>query len=477
MTPTLLLAALTVLRLVVAAATPLSLDEAYYWVWSRALQPGYLDHPPMVALWIRAGTWLAGDTPLGVRLLGPLAAALGTLLLAQAAEDLVPGRRAGLIAGTLLNATLLFGVGAVTMTPDTPLLFFWTAALWGMARLLRTGEGAWWLVAGVAAGAALDSKYTGFLLVGGIGLWALLLPRGRRWLRRAEPWFGLALAAIAFVPVVSWNAAHHWASFVKQGGRSGVWHPLDALRYLGELVEGQFGLATPIVFILCVAGTWAVTRKALRGESAPALLACLILPGALVFLEHALGDRVQANWPAILYPAAAIAAASVAAAWWRQGAVLGFALTGLVYLQASLAPFPLPARIDVTLTRLGGWGRLARDVDTLRRKQGAEYVVADNYGVAALLAWELPDAVPVIGLDDRWAYLHLPTTTPLDRGRPGLLVRSVLRHDAPEPADWATIAPAGEVTRTRRGIAAESYRLYRITGRADAPHTVLLPHS
>ena len=56
------LAALTLFRLVVAAALPLSPDEAYYWVWSRALAPGYLDHPPMVALWIRAGTWLAGDS-------------------------------------------------------------------------------------------------------------------------------------------------------------------------------------------------------------------------------------------------------------------------------------------------------------------------------------------------------------------------------------------------------------------------------
>ena len=48
------------------------------------MAPGYLDHPPMVALWIRFGTALAGQTALGVRLLGPFAAALGSILLAQA---------------------------------------------------------------------------------------------------------------------------------------------------------------------------------------------------------------------------------------------------------------------------------------------------------------------------------------------------------------------------------------------------------
>ncbi len=65
------LIALTLLRLVVAASVPLAPDEAYYWVWSRALAAGYPDHPPMVALWIRIGTTLAGDSALGVRLLGP----------------------------------------------------------------------------------------------------------------------------------------------------------------------------------------------------------------------------------------------------------------------------------------------------------------------------------------------------------------------------------------------------------------------
>ena len=477
MLPSGLLALLTVIRLVVAAATPLSPDEAYYWVWSHALQPGYLDHPPMVALWIRIGTLFAGQTPLGVRLLAPLSAALGTWLLAQAAEDLAPGRQAGLIAATLLNATLLFGVGAVTMTPDTPLLFFWGAALWAMGRLLRTGNAAWWLVAGLATGAALDSKYTGFLLAGGIGLWALLTPRGRRWLRQAEPWFGGAVALLAFVPVLAWNAGHGWASFLKQGGRSGVWNPADAARFLGELLGSQLGLVTPIVFVLCVIGTGAATRRALRGDPGPALLACLILPGAAVFIEHALGDRVQGNWPAILYPAAAIAAASAVTRWWRAGAALGFAATALLYLQATAAPFALPPHADPALARLAGWRDFAHAVDAARVRAGAQYVAADDYGVAALLAWELPDSVPVVGVaDTRWSYLGLSHAAPIADGHPGLLVRSARRADAPEGAPWSGMTPAGEAARGRGGVTAERYRLYRATGGPGMSEARLLPH-
>ncbi len=169
MTPPLLLLLLTVLRFVVGASMPLSADEAYYWVWSRALADGFPDHPPMVALWIRAGTALAGETALGVRLLGPAAAAAGSVLLAQAAERLFPGRRLGVPAAVMLNATLLLGAGAVTMTPDTPLLFFCTVTLWALARVRQDRR--WWLLVGVGAGLAGDSKYTAVLLGLGIVVW------------------------------------------------------------------------------------------------------------------------------------------------------------------------------------------------------------------------------------------------------------------------------------------------------------------
>src|ERR1700761_5035093 len=66
--------ALTALRLVSAAYTPLTFDEAYYWTWSKHLAFGYYDHPPMVAVVILLGTLLGGDTELGVRMFSILLA-------------------------------------------------------------------------------------------------------------------------------------------------------------------------------------------------------------------------------------------------------------------------------------------------------------------------------------------------------------------------------------------------------------------
>ena len=47
--------ALVALRLVAAAGTPLTFDEAYYWMWSKHLAGGYYDHPPAAALGDQGG--------------------------------------------------------------------------------------------------------------------------------------------------------------------------------------------------------------------------------------------------------------------------------------------------------------------------------------------------------------------------------------------------------------------------------------
>ena len=474
------LAALTALRLLVAAVAPMAPDEAYYWVWSHALAPGYLDHPPMVALFIRAGTLLAGEGNLGVRLLAPLSAAIGSLLLVQTGRDLFPGTKAGLWAASLLNATLIFAAGATTMTPDTPLLLFWSATLCALARLRATGQGRWWLAAGIAAGLALDSKYTAAVLAPALLAWLLWSPEMRRWWRSPMPYLAAVLAGAVFAPVLLWNAAHGWVSFSKQGGRVGDFSPGKALQFLGELIAGQFGLATPIVAVIAAAGLVVAIRRARNGDASWTLLASTLLIPCAIFVQHALGDRVQANWPAILFPSAALAAAAGLSARWRRwfapATCLGLALTAFVWIQATIAPLALPMLWDPTLLRLGGWQHLADQIDAEATRQGAAFIVDDNYGQAALLARLLPSGRVVIGLDGRWSLFNLPAPDAAHfAGQTGLLVRTARRADTPEWPNWTDIVRLGMLSRARNGMVAEEFRLYRVTTTGQPAALALMP--
>ena len=466
------LALLTGVRLLTAGTAPLAPDEAYYWTWSHALAPGYLDHPPMTALWIRLGTLLCGDTRLGARLLSPLAASCGTLLLVSACADLrIPVARGSAalpnawIAALLLNATLMLGVGAVTITPDTPLLFFWTAALAALGRLIATGKGAWWIAIGVALGLALDSKYTAVLPGAGLALWLLATPVGRGWLRTPWPWAAAAVTLLLFAPVLAWNASHGWVSFLKQGGRTANWHPARAARYLGELIGGQAGLATPIIFVLFAIGIARPSRHPLRGNPGETLLFWVTAPAVVVFVLHAFGDRVQANWPSVVYPACAIAAASVPTRWWRPGAALGLALTALLYMQSAAAPLALPRHLDITLAQLAGWQPLARKV-AAADEAGDRFIMADDYGIAAELAWALPGRA-VLAAGSRWRLFAMPHPE-LD-GERGLLLRSDRRRGGPGRNLFSSALLLGTLQRGRNHEIAETYRLYRVTIWRDLP--------
>jgi 4-amino-4-deoxy-L-arabinose transferase-like glycosyltransferase len=473
------LAALTAIRLIVAGFVPVSPDEAYYWVWSRAPAPGYLDHPFMVALWIRLGTALFGHGAFGIRFLAPLSAALGSILIMDSARRLGAGR--GYAAALLLNATLLFGAGGILMTPDTPLILFWIATLWAMARIVAGGSGWWWIATGAFGGLALDSKYTAVLLLAGIGLWLLLLPAGRRWLLRdLRPWIGLAIALLLFLPVILWNADHHWASFFKQGGRTGDFHPARAAQFLGELVLGQLGLATPVIFVLCVAGIVRATRLAVtRRDQAAGLLAALALLPALVFIQHAFGDRVQGNWPEIIYPAAVIAAAGLPLTmrWLKPALAIGFAMTLVIYVQAVASPIPLGGVSDPTIRVLGGWAAFSEAVQDRATRVGARFVAVDEYGLGSELALRLPASLPVVADDPRWLLFNLPHpgigATP---GMTGLLVRTTRRHTPPDTRAWASMKDMGVLGRGRYGRVGESYRLYVVTaGTAFAGLVTRLP--
>src|SRR5947207_2515039 len=133
---TLAVLALVALRLVAAAWTPLTFDEAYYWMWSKHLASGYYDHPPGVALVIRLGTLIAGDTEFGVRLVSILCALPMSWAVFRASAILFGGVRLAATAAILLNSTLMVAVGTLIVTPDAPLLLASSFVLFFLAKIL-----------------------------------------------------------------------------------------------------------------------------------------------------------------------------------------------------------------------------------------------------------------------------------------------------------------------------------------------------
>src|SRR6187397_2838871 len=364
--------ALVVLRLGAAAWTPLTFDEAYYWMWSKHLAGGYYDHPPMVAFVIRLGTMIAGDTELGVRLVSILLALPMSWAVYQAAAVLFGGRRVATTSAILLNVTLMAAVGTMIVTPDAPLLVASSFVLFSLAKVLETGRGAWWLAVGLATGAALLSKYTALFFGPAILIWLVVVPKLRLWLISPWPYFGALVALAVFAPVLLWNADQHWVSFLKQFGRARIENFRPA--FIAELVPTQVAFATPLVFILGAMGLHALIWRNAGAFAARMLVNTMFWTIVAYFIWHSLHARVEANWFAPVYPAFAVAAAVAAnltpweggrkrladfcARWAAPSGILLFAALIVQADTGMLSGY----RRDATVRSVGvGWREIARE--------------------------------------------------------------------------------------------------------------------
>jgi 4-amino-4-deoxy-L-arabinose transferase-like glycosyltransferase len=467
--------ALVALRLVAAAFTPITFDEAYYWMWSKSLAGGYYDHPPMVAYVIRLGTMIAGDTELGVRLVSILLVLPMSWAVYQAADVLFGGTRVAATSAILLNVTLMAAVGTMIVTPDAPLLVASSFILFSLTKVLQTGRGAWWLAVGLAAGAALLSKYTALFFGPAILIWLVAVPKLRRWL--ISPWLYLGgLVALGmFAPVILWNADHHWVSFIKQMGRARIEDFRPA--FIAELVPTQIAFATPLVFILGAMGLHALFHRRAGAQSARVLIDTMFWTIVAYFIWHSLHARVEANWFAPVYPPFMVAAAvaAVIVPWGpreqrladfcrRWAAPSGIVLFALLIVQANTGMLS-GYRRDATVRSVGvGWRELAGELEAVRARAGATCVLAPDYGTTGWLAFYLPKGTCVVQQNQRIRWVNMGEPDAAKLAGKLLYVRENLPGDHPMKDRFARVERVGEVTRKRGPLAIETYALDVLEG-------------
>jgi len=453
----------------------LTFDEAYYTLWSRHLSWGYLDHPPMVAAWIRASTLMFGGSEFGVRALNTLGCGALPALIGWIAWRLFRSIETAALA-TLLWVSMPLVAGAPIATPDGPLVVFWTLALAGLVEVWR-GRATGWAVGGLALGLGLLSKFTAGFLAAGAALALLATPSLRPWLARPAPYLAALGALALFSPFLAWNASHDWATFAKQFGRV---PPREfAPRYMLEFVASQIGLMNPLT---AVAAAAAIGSALWRGPPAPerearVLLAATIAPAAAYFFVHALHDRVQGNWVAPLYSALAILAASgaveaqtapgararIVGAAGRWAPPLGLAAIGLVYLHVATG-FPALGPLDPA-ARIGGWRELTRDIDARARDEGAHFILAHGYAATSLLTYYGDGSIPVVQRDERrrWSFEPAPPDDLFDA--PGLAVGAANSGYGEElAAHFRRVEEIARMPRRTAGRDVETFILFRVSG-------------
>lgn len=398
------------LRLIYMGQMELLPEEAYYWNYSRHLDIGYLDHPPMVAWLIRGGTALFGNTEFGVRI-GALCCGLIASIYAYRLTRNLFGEPSALVALVLMQLLPFFFCAGILMTPDSPLTAAWAATLYYLERALIAGRPRAWWGAGIGLGLGMLSKYTIVMLVPAMLIFMLLDARARHWLKSWRPYAACALALALFTPVIAWNASHDWASFAFQTARRLAEKPRFSLH---NLLASALVLLTPVGSLTLV--------DALRGrtlsESQPTddrrrlqFLRVAVLTPLAVFFVFSLRHEVKLDWTGTLWIAAVPALAfgitlvgkqlTRGPRAWGSASWVPTLVTLLLIYGAALHYFVLglpglgySSHMEVSPV---GWRELGRQVAALaqevRQKTGTAPLIVgmDRYAIASELAFYAPD--------------------------------------------------------------------------------------
>src|SRR5580692_12364380 len=477
-----LVVAMTVMRGVYAGLIDLRTDEAYYWTWSKENVLSFLDHPPMVAWFVRFGTAIFGDTNFGARFAGLVAMLAAQLLLADLVWRVTRDLRVALVAVLMMEASLYYGLLMTKIAPDVPLVLFVTALAWALVRLAESGDGRWWLAAGVFAGLAALSKFTVALLIPAV-LAFMWVPNWRgRWLRSPYPWAAAALALLLFAPVLIWNMQHDWASFRFQAVRAAASHQWS-LRTFCEFIGLQFGLVgfvlLPVVLTGVALTAWRGFR---RGEAVAILLSTAVLVPFVYFLWKSLSLRVGDTWPTFIWPFGFAAAAinlsmlrkegwsasfvAMSLRWANIAIVSGIAFVVAVFFYYLAAPFNLIGRTD-PVGGEAGYRPVIERTEAELQKTGATWIATTDYRTYAMLRWFFNNRVPVVQINERGRYqgFRAPDMS-LIAGHVGLYV-APQPYDSPTYPLWALVPakrePLETVNRVWRGVVMDSYAIEKFT--------------
>ncbi|MDF0532088.1 glycosyltransferase family 39 protein [Tsukamurella sp. 8F] len=395
-------------------------DELYFIGAGRHLSVSYADQGPVLPLLARVVTTLgaSGEPGIGLllfRLPAVLVTLAGLVFAALIAREMGGARLAqGLAAAAYATSTFLLLQGELlaTNTIDTPL---WVAITWCVVRWVRTRRDSLLLVAGVLTAVDMQVKWlipVFWVCVAG----AALADGPRDLLRRPLLWVGGAIAVVATVPALVWQAGNGWPYLQLTS------QVADEMQYVGGrwlfvpimlVMAGVLGLA------LVLFGLWALARS-------PRLRAYRFLGiafVAMVVLFVITGGRPY--YPAAVFPvliaAGAVEFAAVRRTWVRWLAVPVAAVSAVVLVvslpftpESDIAPptSTLDAGTKISVFGQFGWTELASAtesaIEALPAADRPQAVVTESYWQAGALEHYGRGLPPVYSASRGYGYLGRP---------------------------------------------------------------------
>jgi 4-amino-4-deoxy-L-arabinose transferase-like glycosyltransferase len=311
------------IRIFLGNSVELGNDEVYYITYALYPDLSHFDHPPMVGWFIQLFTLnLTLSSEVWIRMAAIVSGTLSTWVIYLIGKHF-GGERAGWYSAVMYTISIYgFIISGTFMMPDAPQILFWLLCLLFVLKSLACSDSGgedmqqkqalYFILAGVAGGLAMLSKYTSAFIFLGAFLYILIADRGL--LKKWYVYVSVIIALFCFVPVIWWNVQNDFISFTFHSDRVQVSESLIRPEYFGTELIGQFSYNNPFNFILIwwalftiikFRGVW--LRKSL-------LLLLIAVPPIILFIVVSLFRSTLPHWTGPAY----ITLIPVAAWWWSE---------------------------------------------------------------------------------------------------------------------------------------------------------------
>lgn len=370
-------------------------QDAYYYFYSEHLSLSYFDHPPGVAVMLWIFTKVLGTEVWSLKLTDFLVTGLTLWSLYHLARRFL-SRTRSTITVFIFGSTLMMTDVSIVATPDVPLLLFWTLSLIAMHDALHKNSMGYWVLAGLLAGVAFDSKYTAlFLPIALIGF-LILSKQYRKYLLSWQLLAFIVSFGLAILPVVVWNIEHDFASFQFQSGDRVSSMLAFKLRpvYFIAVIGHQMALLLPVLALAMGVVFWKLARKSWKLRLIPdddtLFLLVFSLPLLVSFLGIAWIYWVKINWMFPAYIAASVLVMRYLKTRWMRWQ-MWTALVANVLLMIQIVFYPINIQSDDTYW---GWEKLVTEVRQLKKQYPDHFIFsADGYKTTAVLNYYLDEKV------------------------------------------------------------------------------------
>jgi len=343
---------------------PLSYDEAYYWDWSRFLDFGYYNKPPMIAWIIRVSTEFFGNTEFAVRFPALILTTLTIFFSYLLVYKYFNENKAFLLLLTFSFIPILT-VYSFIITIDPPLIFFWILSLFFFLRYLENPNYKNAIFTGFFIGLGLLTKQTMFTFLF-LGITYLLIFNKDLFFKK-ETFLLFLIALLVYFPNIYWNYIHQFI-LVKHTEEHFSRKTFSLFSFL-KFFRDSISVYTPLfLFFLYTGGEY--TKKFFKKESEEKLnfLYFLSFPVILGLLFLSFFIKLNVNWilPFVLTGFLFFFAYFSLSKEWEilifANLILSILLSIIVYLFGYF-PEKFPEPFQVLLERFKGWKVLAERVE------------------------------------------------------------------------------------------------------------------